>query len=68
MCIYCTECGSSMYLDDTDFNFKGCYDRYYNCPNCKTSCIEETRFSYPYRQLWHSENNDDVRDWVVSMR
>lgn len=63
----CRECGATMYLDDQDFDFKGKYDNYWNCPDCQTSCIEEVRFSRPYRELWHSENNG-VKDEVIRCR
>ena len=62
----CSKCGSKMYLDDKDFNFKGCYDNYWCCPTCKTSCIEEVRYGKPHRELWHTENNGLVVDWKVS--
>lgn len=61
----CRECGAKMYLDDKDFDFKGKYDDYWNCPECQTSCIEEVRFSKPYRELWHSENDGVVKDYVI---
>ena len=60
----CKECGAKMYLDAKDFNFKGCYDNYWNCPDCQTSCIEEVRFSKSFRQIWHSENNNIVKDYI----
>lgn len=61
----CKECGATMYLDDKDVNFKGNYDNYWNCPNCQTGCIEEIRYSKKHREIWHSENNDDVKDYVI---
>lgn len=61
----CKECGSNMYLDDKDYNFKGCYDNYYNCEKCSTSCIEEIRHNKSFREIWHSENDDEVKDYVV---
>ena len=62
--MYCRYCKSEMYLDDKDYNFKGNFDNYWNCPNCQTSCIEEVRFNKTHRLLWHSENNG-VKDEVV---
>ena len=59
----CRECGSKMYLDDKDFNFKGCYDNYSCCEQCQTSCIEEVRFSQRFKEIWHSENNNTVKDY-----
>lgn len=63
----CKECGSEMYLDDKDFNFKGNYDNYWNCKNdnCLTSCIEQIRFGQSFKEFWHSENNDEVKDYEV---
>lgn len=63
----CRECGATMYEDDRDFRFKGCYDIYWNCPNCCTSCIEEVRFSKKHRENWHSENHDIVKDLILKV-
>ena len=54
-----------MFLDDKDFNFKGNYDNYWCCEECQTSCIEQVRFGQPCKELWHSENNNVVKDYVV---
>lgn len=61
----CRECGHLMVLDDIDYDFKGKYDNYWNCIKCRTSCIEEVRFSKRFRELWHSENNDNVKDEII---
>lgn len=61
----CRECGAKMYLDDKDFNFKGNYDDYWNCEECQTSCIEEVRFGQSFREIWHSENNNEVKDYTI---
>ena len=61
----CKECGSKMYEDDRDFNFKGNYDIYWACEKCQTSCIEEVRFSQSFKEIWHSENNDEVKDYEI---
>ena len=63
----CAECGQEMYLDDKDYNFKGNYDNYYNCPKCKTSCIEQVRFGQSFKEIWHSEN-DEVKDWEIKKK
>lgn len=47
----CKECGTKMYEYDRDFNFKGCYDIYWSCPNCQTSCIEEVRVNQPFKEI-----------------
>lgn len=61
----CRECGSKMYLDDKDYRFKGNYDNYWNCEECQTSCIEEVRFGQSFKEIWHSENNDEVKDYII---
>lgn len=63
----CKECGSDMYLDDQDYNFKGNYNNYWNCEkdDCLTSCIEQVRFGQSFKEEWHSENNNEVKDYVV---
>lgn len=61
----CKECGKEMYLDDIDFRFKGCFDNYFICENCQTSCIEEIRFNQSFKEHWHSENNDNVKDYTI---
>lgn len=64
MAMLCAECGSEMYLDDKDYNFKGNYDNYWNCPNCTACCIEYVRYNKAYKVVWHSENNNNVKDWT----
>ncbi len=61
----CNECGEKMYLDDIDYRFKGCYDNYFICENCLTSCIEEIRFNQSFKEHWHTENNDISKDYVI---
>lgn len=62
--MFCRECGSPMYLDDVDYEFKGKHDDYWNCEKCQASCIVEVRFSKKHRELWHSENNG-VKDITI---
>lgn len=64
---FCNECGAVMYLDDVDKDFPGKQDEYWNCTECKTSCILEIRFHKPFREIWHSENNG-VKDYVIRCR
>lgn len=64
----CLECGSEMYLDDRDTNFKGNYDNYWLCENCQTSCIEQVRYSQTFKEIWHSENDDVVKDYEIKHR
>lgn len=35
------------------------------CTKYRTSCIEQVRFGKPFKELWHSENNDNVKDYVI---
>ena len=61
----CKECDTKMYKDDIDFNFEGCYNIYWCCPNCQTSCTEQVRFSQSFKEIWHSENNNRVKDYEI---
>lgn len=47
----CRECGAEMYSDDKDVSFKGCFDEYWICPNCQTSCIEQVRFAQSFKEI-----------------
>lgn len=38
----CKECGKGMYLDDTERNFPGNYDRYWVSTLIKKGCFYET--------------------------
>lgn len=64
----CRECGTDMYLDDKDFNFKGNYDNYWNCEKCQTSCIEEVRYGHPFKEIWHTENEKGAFDTIIVKR
>ena len=44
-----------MLLDDKDFRFNGCLDKYWLCENCSVSCIEEIRFNQSFKEHWLSE-------------
>lgn len=57
-----------MYLDDTEYNFKGNYDEYWNCLECQTSCIKEIRFGKSFKEIWHSEKYDTVKDYIVKYK
>lgn len=60
----CRECGSVMKVDDKDYRFKGNYDVYWICTDCKTSCIEEVRYYQNFKEHWHSEN-DGAKDYII---
>lgn len=59
--MYCRECGSKMLKDKDPFN-KFDFDIYYDCPNCVTSCILEIRLGRRFLEIWHSENDNYVKD------
>ena len=61
----CKECGAEMYLDDRDTNVKGNCDNYWCCNECQTSCIEQVRFAQSFKEIWHSENGDEVKDYEI---
>lgn len=61
----CRECGATVYLDTKDYRFKGHCDYYWNCPECQTSCIQEVRYGQPVKEIWHSENNGEVKDYII---
>lgn len=48
----CRYCNKHMILDDMDFRFKGCYDSYFLCEHCNSTCILSIRFNMPYKELW----------------
>lgn len=48
----CKECGNQMILDDKDFKFTGCVDKYWECEKCNASCLEEIRYSQTFKEHW----------------
>lgn len=66
--IICEECGHVMHVDDVDYRFNGCYDVYYVCTNCDTSCMQEVRFGQKFKENWHTENNETIMDWEHKYR
>lgn len=64
----CRECSSEMVLDDKDYNFKGNYDNYWGCNKCNTSCIEQVRFGQSFKEIWHYENGDEVKDYEIKKK
>ena len=64
----CRECGSVMYLDDKDFNFKGNYDNYWCCNKCNSSCIEQIRFNQSFKETWHLETDNGVKDYEIKKK
>ena len=41
----CVKCGTGMILDDEDYNFKGRFDQYLICPNCRVSGFRKVRYN-----------------------
>lgn len=64
----CKECNLEMRKDDVDKRFDGCKDIYWVCDFCLTSCIEQIRYSQSCREYWHSENDGNVKDYVVKKK
>ena len=48
----CKGCGKKMILDNKDVRFRGNLDKYWECENCHSSCIEEIRFSQSFKEHW----------------
>lgn len=63
----CRECGTEMYLDDTDRIMRGHKDEYWGCTNCRTSCIKVIRCGIPIYERWHTENEDGEKDYYVDL-
>lgn len=61
----CKECGNVMYLDDVDNIRKNGFDNYWCCTVCKTSTIEQVRCGIAIQELVHTENNGNVRDYII---
>lgn len=53
--IYCRRCGSTMMVDDVDYNFMGNFNLYFSCKGCSTSCIQQTRYNRLVKEFWHTE-------------
>jgi len=41
----CIKCGTTMILDDEDYQFKGCFDQYLYCPKCEVRGYTKTRYN-----------------------
>jgi len=52
----CKYCKKEMELDDTDFNFKGCYDNYWLC-SCGVDCVQTVRYNETYYLDWFKDGN-----------
>lgn len=48
----CINCNEEMILDDEDFRFKGCTDKYWLCENCGQSMIEKIRYGKSIKKTW----------------
>ncbi|NLE06507.1 MAG: DNA (cytosine-5-)-methyltransferase [Crenarchaeota archaeon] len=47
-----------MFLDDKDYNFKGCYDNYWLCKKCGASAFEKVRYGKRFIVEWQKGEND----------
>ena len=48
----CEYCGNEMFLDDIDYNFKGCYDNYFFCGKCGARAVEKVRYGKRFTIEW----------------
>lgn len=55
----CIQCNNEMIEDDEDYNFKGNYDVYLNCPFCKMGARAEVRFGKLYLVNYYNEAGFD---------
>ena len=55
----CCKCNRPMEIDDTDFNFKGNYKRYWFCSVCDVFCYEKVRFNKVFTREY-TDSNDKV--------
>lgn len=54
----CKFCGSSMIVDDVDYNFPGNKDIYWGCDNCNSTCFEKIRYGKSvFIEFCKGENN-----------
>lgn len=63
----CRECGAEMYLDDLDRISRHSKDEYWNCPNCQTGCIKVFRCGFTMYEIWHTENNNKVKEYIIDL-
>ena len=48
----CKYCGSEMRKDDRDFYYRGNYDDYMICDNCRTSAVVKVRYGQLSHIIW----------------
>ena len=62
----CKGCKKEMYLDDRDYRFKGNLDKYWECENCHSSCIEEIRYSQSFKEHWTIRNEyEETKEFTI---
>lgn len=57
----CLRCNEKMILDDRDFMFNGCEDRYFICPKCgKVSLKIKIRYGRICKRIYTNEQGDVI--------
>ena len=53
--IYCKKCGKQMMFDDSDFEFPGCGQITYTCPDrrCECYCSDIIRYNKTIKREWY---------------
>lgn len=64
----CKECNSEMRKDDVETMFTGCKNIYWACDFCITSCVEQIRYNQSCKEMWHSENDNIVKDYQIKKK
>ena len=48
----CKYCNKEMLKDDMDFQFKGCCDYWWYCPNCGSTLYQKERYGNICKEIW----------------
>ena len=57
----CKYCGNDMFLDDKDYNFKGCYNNYWLCEKCGASAFEKVRYGNRFTVEWLEKAEEEEK-------
>ena len=57
----CKTCGKEMFMDDLDYNFKGCQDEYWICENCYDSLFVKVRYDKVVKTIYEKHNKEEVK-------
>lgn len=55
----CKTCDKEMYVDDLDYNFKGCQDEYWLCSNCYESLYVKVRYGKVCKKIYQKGDEID---------